>query len=219
MKTEKVSIPVSDSIGSVSGEIIADETVDCFFVFAHGAGAPMSHPFMLRLSTALSGLGVGTLRFNFPYMEKGGRRPDPPAIAEKAVNQALAAAHERYPDLPLLAGGKSFGGRMTSHALSKTAHAAVKGIVFAGFPLHAAGNPGTDRAAHLAGITVPMLFLQGTRDALADIGLIREVCSRHPLATLKEFEGADHSFKAGKQDLIPALAQTIRKWSQQVIDR
>lgn len=212
MKTKKISIRVSDSIGDVSAEVMADESIDCMYVFAHGAGAGMGHPFMSRLSEALYGLGIGTLRFNFPYMEKGGKRPDPPAIAEKSVLRAIEVAHERFPELPILAGGKSFGGRMTSQALSKASHEAVKGIVFVGFPLHAAGNPGTERAAHLAGVKVPMLFLQGTRDALAEIALIDHVSSSHSLATLRKFEGADHSFKAGKQDLIPLLARAAREW-------
>lgn len=176
----------------------------------------MNHPFMLGLSDALSALKVGTLRFNFPYMEKGGRRPDPPAIAEKTINRAIEVAHGMLPGIPLLAGGKSFGGRMTSQALSKSSHAAVKGIVFVGFPLHAAGNPGTERAAHLANVALPMLFLQGTRDALADIQLIEKVSHGHKLATLKKFEGADHSFRAGKQDLIPLLASAIREWTAQI---
>jgi len=212
MKTKKITIRVSESIGDVSAEIMADESIDCLYVFAHGAGAGMGHPVMQRLSEALYAQGIGTLRFNFPYMEKGGKRPDPPAIAEKSVLRAIEVARERFPQLPILAGGKSFGGRMTSQALSKSSHDAVKGIVFVGFPLHAAGNPGTDRAAHLDGIMVPMLFLQGTCDALADIQLIGEVSSRHKLATLRKFEGADHSFKAGKQDLIPLLAGAVREW-------
>lgn len=216
MKSKKLSISVSESIGSVSAEIMADDTIDCLFVFAHGAGAGMAHPFMFKLSSALSALKTGTLRFNFPYMEKGGRRPDPPAVAEKSVNTAIEVAHERFPRIPLLAGGKSFGGRMTSQALSKSSHPAVKGIVLVGFPLHAAGNPGTERAAHLTSVTLPMLFLQGTRDALADIGLMEEVTDRHKLATLRRFEGADHSFKAGKQDLIPVLASAIREWTIEI---
>ncbi len=213
MKIRKISIPVSDSVGSVSGEVMADETADRLFVFAHGAGAGMNHPFMVKLAHALAALKIGTLRFNFPYMEKGGKRPDPPAIAEKCVNRAIEAAHDMFPNVPLLAGGKSFGGRMTSQALSKSLNTAVKGIVFVGFPLHAAGNPGTDRADHLSAVKVPMLFLQGTRDALADLRLIKQVCARLPLATLVPFEGADHSFKAGKTDLIPALAEAVRNWS------
>jgi hypothetical protein len=216
MKTKRLSIPVSDSLGLVSAELMADDSIDCLFVFAHGAGAGMDHPFMFKLSDALSALNTGTLRFNFPYMEKGGKRPDPPAIAEKTVNRAIEVAHNLLPGIPLLAGGKSFGGRMTSQALSRSLQPAVRGIVFVGFPLHAAGSPGTERAAHLTNITLPMLFLQGTRDALADIGLIQKVSESHKRATLTKFEGADHSFKAAKQDLIPALAQSIREWATSI---
>ncbi|MGC1242082.1 MAG: alpha/beta family hydrolase [Chryseosolibacter sp.] len=213
MKTKQLAIQVSESIGTVSAEIMMEEGFDSLFVFAHGAGAGMQHPFMAKLSSALAGFKIGTLRYNFPYMEKGGKRPDPPAIAEKTVSRAIETAHHLYPHVPLMAGGKSFGGRMTSQALSKTSHPAVKGIVFVGFPLHPAGRPGTDRAAHLSEIVLPMLFLQGTRDALADIVLIDRVCSAHAQATLIRFEGADHSFKAGKQDLIPSLAGAVKDWS------
>jgi len=213
MKVKKITIPVSDSIGSVNGETMTEDNIDFLYVFAHGAGAGMSHPFMVNLSKALAKLRIGTLRYNFPYLEKGKKRPDPPAIAERTVSKAIEIAAELFPNIPLLAGGKSFGGRMTSQLLSKMESPPVKGIVFAGFPLHAAGKPGTDRAAHLADISVPMLFLQGTRDALAQIGLIGKVTADLPSATLHEFEGADHSFKAGKQDLIPTLAQSIRDWT------
>jgi predicted alpha/beta-hydrolase family hydrolase len=217
MKTEKISIQVSDSVGAVTGEILAPEDMTCLYVFAHGAGAGMNHPFMTRLSEALGALNIGTMRYNFPYMEAGGKRPDAPAVAEKAVIRAIETASERFPGTPLLAGGKSFGGRMTSQAMSKVAKPPLKGIVFVGFPLHAAGNPGTERANHLKDVTVPMLFLQGTRDALADIVLIEKICNNLPKAMLHKFEGADHSFRAGKQDLIPALAEAIRDWSQRIV--
>lgn len=213
MQHQKLSIPVSESLGPVSGQVMADGNMDFLFVFAHGAGAGMNHPFMLRLSAALATVGIGTLRYNFPYMERGGKRPDPPAIAEKTVNAAITAAHDLYPSVPLLAGGKSFGGRMTSQALSKIHLPFISGMVFTGFPLHPAGKPGADRANHLATVQIPMLFLQGTRDALASIALMEKVCAGHPRATLKRFEGADHSFKAGKADLIPALATAIRDWT------
>lgn len=213
MKVKKITIQVSDSIGSVNGETMTEDDIDFLYVFAHGAGAGMSHPFMTNLSKALTKLRIGTLRYNFPYLDKGKKMPDPPAIAERTVGKAIETAAELFPNVPLLAGGKSFGGRMTSQLLSKTESPPVKGIVFAGFPLHAPGKPGTDRAAHLSDISIPMLFLQGTRDALAQIGLIEEVTADLPSATLHKFEGADHSFKAGKQDLIPALAEAIRDWT------
>lgn len=217
MKVQKISIPVSDSIGQVSGEFMGQERADFLYVFAHGAGAGMNHPFMLRLSAALAERRVATLRYQFPYMEKGMRRPDPPAVAEKTVLRAIDVAADTLPGMPLLAGGKSFGGRMTSQALSKTKETQVKGLVFVGFPLHPPGKPGVARAEHLKQLTLPMLFLQGTKDTLANSGLVRDVCHQHSSATLVEFEGADHSFKAGKQDLIPALAETIRGWADQLV--
>lgn len=213
MNPGKLTINVSESLGGVSAEIMSVERMDFLFVFAHGAGAGMMHPFMVKLSEALLTHGIGTMRYNFPYMERGSKRPDPPAVAEKAVSRAIQAAADMFPKVPLLAGGKSFGGRMTSQALSKTKHAAVAGLVFAGFPLHAAGRAGIDRAAHLANIGLPMLFLQGTRDALALMPLMEKVCAGLPTADLEKFEGADHSFKAGRQDLIPVLASKIRAWS------
>lgn len=208
------SISVSKVAGSVSGEFIVPERMRFLYVFAHGAGAGMHHPFMERLAATLADARIGTLRFNFPYMENGRRRPDVPQVAEDTVRAAIATAGEAYPSVPLLAGGKSFGGRMTSQALARAHMEAVKGIVFTGFPLHPAGKPATDRAAHLAAVRVPMLFLQGTRDALADLALIEGVCRTLPGATLEKIQGADHSFKAGKQDLIPLLAESISRWTE-----
>jgi predicted alpha/beta-hydrolase family hydrolase len=213
MTTKLISINVSDSIGNVSGELMLPEKMKALYVFAHGAGAGMKHPFMVKLSAALASLSIGTLRYNFPYMENGKKRPDVPAVAEKTVGRAISTAHELFPDTMLMAGGKSFGGRMTSQYFSRTDPGFVKGIVFVGFPLHAPGSPGLDRANHLATIRIPLLFLQGTRDALASIDLIEKVSSSHAKATLKKFEGADHSFKAGKQDLIEPLAQSIASWA------
>jgi uncharacterized protein len=217
MKKEKLSIVVSGSIGAISAEVMSVPDMSFLFVFAHGAGAGMNHPFMVNLAEALCQLKIGSLRYNFPYMERGGKRPDPPAIAEKAVTRAIEAAREQFPSLPLLVGGKSFGGRMSSQALSKTGNPQAAAMIFTGFPLHAPGKPSTDRAAHLALIDIPMLFLQGTRDTLANIDLIEDVCNRLPKATLKRFEGADHSFKTGKQNLIPALATTIEAWCASVL--
>lgn len=218
MKTKKVSIPVSQSTGSVSAEFLVPDEMNSLYVFAHGAGAGMNHPFMVKLSQELADLKVGSLRYNFPYMEKGSKRPDVPAVAEKAVNRAIETAQKSYTSTPLLAGGKSFGGRMTSHAMAKSSDTVVKGVVFVGFPLHAPGSPGTDRANHLRDVNIPMLFLQGTRDALAEISLIKSVSDALPKATLQKFEGADHSFKAGKQDLIPSLALAIRDWSLWILN-
>jgi predicted alpha/beta-hydrolase family hydrolase len=213
MKTKPVTIPVSDSIGSVSAEIMAPDNMKFMLVLAHGAGAGMNHSFMIALSKALYEYGIGTARYNFPYMENGKKRPDVPAVAEKTVAVVIEKIHERYAGVPLLAGGKSFGGRMTSQYFSKQSPASVKGLVFFGFPLHAAGKPSVDRAAHLKTITLPMLFLQGTRDALAQLDLIEEVCTALPSATLQKLEGADHSFKAGKKDFIAELAALTQHWA------
>lgn len=164
-------------------------------VLAHGAGAGMRHRGMATLAEDLATRGVATLRFEFPYMAKGGRRPDPPAVAQAAVRAAVAEGRALADGLPLFAGGRSFGGRMTSQAQASGPLAGVRGLVFFAFPLHPAGKPGTDRAAHLAAIEVPMLFLQGTRDTLATLDLLQPaVAALGTRATLVLAEGADHSF-------------------------
>jgi uncharacterized protein len=212
MKAESLQIIVSESIGAVSAEVLEPADMKALIVLAHGAGANMHHRFMKALSKALAESGIGTLRYNFPYMEKGKGRPDPPAIAEKTVEAAIGKAHEMYPDTHLFAGGKSFGGRMTSQRVSKEPISYLKGIIFYGFPLHAPGKPSTERAPHLKSVTIPMLFLQGTRDALADLTLITEVTSGLPTSTLTLLEGADHSFVSGKKEMIPILAEETLVW-------
>jgi uncharacterized protein len=209
-------IAVSPSIGEVSAIIIQPEKLKAVLVLAHGAGAGMAHPFMESLATSLAGLGVGTLRFNFPYMEAQKRRPDPPAIAEKTVATVIGRALNLFPDVTLFAGGKSFGGRMTSQRLAKEPADQVKGIVFFGFPLHPAGSPSTERAAHLESVQVPMLFLQGTRDTLAEIQLLQKVCKSLSRAALITFEGADHSFKVKGRNLIPELASATADWMEKI---
>jgi hypothetical protein len=174
-------------------------------VFAHGAGAGMAHPFMETFANGLCERDIASLRYQFPYMEKGGRRPDPPAIAQATVRAAVARAGESLPGLALIAGGKSFGGRMTSQAQAAAPLPGVRGLAFVGFPLHAAGKPSTDRAGHLAAIDIPMLFLQGSRDSLAETTLIEGVVKRlGPVARLHLVEGADHSFhvpaRSGRKD-------------------
>ena len=175
------------------------------FVLAHGAGAGMRHPFMSALAGALVARGVATLRYQFPYMEQGAKRPDRPAVAHATVRAAVSAARERLPNLPLVAGGKSFGGRMTSQAQASAPLDGVAGLVFLGFPLHPVGKPADERAAHLFDVHVPMLFLQGERDELADLGLLRPVVTRlASRATLEVFADADHSFhvkaRTGRKD-------------------
>ncbi|MGH7517175.1 MAG: alpha/beta hydrolase family protein [Gemmatimonadales bacterium] len=188
-------------------------------MLAHGAGAGMRHPFMQAIVEALAVEGVATLRYQFPYMDAGGRRPDSPAVAEAAVCVAVGKARAMAPDLPLFAGGKSFGGRMTSTAQAHAPLDGVRGLVFLGFPLHPAGRPGTTRAAHLERVTVPMLFLQGTRDSLAVLDLMRPVCDDlGARATLHVVDGADHSFSVLKRsgrsssEVLRELAMTTARW-------
>jgi uncharacterized protein len=182
------------------------------YVFAHGAGAGMNHLFMSELAHELALLQIATLRFNFYYMEQGKRRPDNAVVAQAMVARAIDTAHELYPLLPLFVGGKSFGGRMTSQLLAENLYPYIKGLIFVGFPLHPIKKPATERALHLKKVTIPLLFLQGTKDALAQIDLITHVCTSLPGATLVKVEGADHSFKIPKQNAIPLLAKSIRTW-------
>ena len=178
---------------------IPPEPLACL-VLAHGAGAGMTHPFLAAVSAGLSARRVATLRFQFPSMEQGSARPDRPAVAQAAVRAAAAAAKAHAPGLPLFAGGKSFGGRMTSGAQAAAPLPGVRGLVFFGFPLHPPGKPGRERAGHLEAVGVSMLFLQGTRDALADMGLMRAVADAlGASATLQIVEGADHSFHVLKR--------------------
>jgi predicted alpha/beta-hydrolase family hydrolase len=175
------------------------------YVFAHGAGAGMTHSFMAAVAAGLAERGIATLRYQFPYMEKGAKRPDPPAVAHAAVRAAVMEAARRCPGQPLIAGGKSFGGRMTSQAQASAPLEGVRGLAFFGFPLHPAGKPSDDRAKHLYEIKIPLLFLQGTRDSLADLKLLEPVIKRlGRSATLHRVEGADHSFhvpaRSGRND-------------------
>ncbi len=193
-------------------------------ILAHGAGAGMRHPFMSDIATALAGAGVTTLRYQFPYMEAGAHRPDSPAVAVATVRAAAALARERLPGLPLFAGGKSFGGRMTSTAAAQSPLEGIRGLVFLGFPLHPPKRPAIARGEHLDQVTVPMLFLQGTRDDLADLTLIRGVGGRlGSRATLHEVVEANHAFAVPKRtgrtnaDIIVELAETTAHWIRAVI--
>ena len=175
------------------------------YVMAHGAGAGMRHPFMEAVAKGFAGLGIATLRYEFSYMERGSKRPDSPAVAKPRVREAVAEAARRAPGLALFAGGKSFGGRMTSQAQSDAALPGVRGLVFFGFPLHAPGKPSGERAAHLEHIQVPMLFLQGTRDEFAQLELLGPVVKKlGARVTLELFDDADHSFhvpaRTGRKD-------------------
>jgi predicted alpha/beta-hydrolase family hydrolase len=188
-------------------------------VLAHGAGAGMQHAFMAAVATGLGAQGVSVLRFNFPFMEQGSKRPDAPAVAQAAVRAAVDEAVRRWPGLPLFAGGKSFGARMTSQAQASEPLPEVRGLVFFGFPLHPAGKPSVERAAHLADVALPMLFLQGTRDALADLALVREVTQGlGGRATLHVVEGADHGFEVlkrsgrGNGEVIGEIVSRAAEW-------
>jgi predicted alpha/beta-hydrolase family hydrolase len=214
MTTQSLVLHVSADIGDVSAEYILPEPCSCIVVLAHGAGAGMLHSFMVSLSNALALKGIATLRFNFPFMEKKKPRPDAPAVAHQAIAAAIAKAQQLFPSLPLFVAGKSFGGRMSSQYLAEHPTTAVKGIIFYGFPLHPAGKPATDRAEHLQLVKQPMLFLQGTKDALATWELIEPVCKSLKRATLIKIEGADHSFKAGKTDTMTLLVAATEGWIQ-----
>lgn len=186
--------------GNVAALLAVPPKAVACFVFAHGAGAGMAHPFMAEVAAGLAERGVATLRYQFPYMEKGSKRPDPPAVAHAAVRAAAAVAAQACPGLPLIAGGKSFGARMTSQAQAKAPLAGVTGLAFFGFPLHPAGAPSSDRAAHLADVQIPMLFLQGTNDKLAELDLLKPVVKKlGARATLHLLDGADHSFHVPKR--------------------
>lgn len=190
----RLAIPVVG--GQVSGILLRPATATALYVFAHGAGVDMNHPSMASNAQGLAERGIATLRFQFPYMEKGGGRPDPPAIAQATVRAAVAKAAELAPDLPLFAGGRSYGGRMTSQAQAVAPLPGVRGLVFLGFPLHPAGKPGIERADHLEQIGIPMLFVSGSRDALADMALLKPlVGGLGERATLHVVEGGDHGLR------------------------
>lgn len=205
--------------GSVSARLMRPDGARAGYVLAHGAGAGMDHPFMEAVATALAERGVATVRYQFPYMEAGKRRPDRAPLAQATVRAAVDAARTALPGLRLFAGGKSFGGRMTSQAAAESPLPGVAGLVFLGFPLHPSGRPATDRAAHLAGVSVPMLFVQGTRDALADLALLRPVLQDlGDRAALHVVEGGDHSFhvlkRSGRTDdeVLDSLAEAGSDW-------
>jgi predicted alpha/beta-hydrolase family hydrolase len=204
LSTQQINFRVGDH-GTVSGLVLSPADPSACYVFAHGAGAGMGHAFMGAVSEGLAARGIATLRYQFPSMELGKKRPDPPPVAHAAVRAAVAQAAERFGSLRLFAGGKSFGGRMTSQAQALDPLPRVAGLVFVGFPLHPAGTPSTGRADHLSEVRVPMLFVQGTRDELADIASMRAVVSKlGASATLMEIAGADHAFhvlrRSGRSD-------------------
>jgi predicted alpha/beta-hydrolase family hydrolase len=219
---EKLVIDVAET-RSVSAMLNVPPRAGACFVFAHGAGAGMTHPFMDDVAKGLATRNVATLRYQFPYMEKGSKRPDAPALAQATVRAAVATAASHCPGLPLIAGGKSFGARMTSQAQAKAPLADVRGLAFLGFPLHPAGKPSTDRADHLDQVDVPMLFLQGTRDKLAELDLLEPVVARlGKPATLHLIDQADHSFhvpaRSGRDDraVMTELLDLFSAWIETV---
>jgi predicted alpha/beta-hydrolase family hydrolase len=208
---------------TVSALLLRQKDARACFVFAHGAGAGMSHPSMEAVATGLGERGIATLRYQFPYMEKGSRRPDAPAVAHAAVRAAVAEAARYCAGLPLIAGGRSFGGRMTSQAQAIAPLAGVRGLAFLGFPLHPAGKPSTARAAHLSEIKIPMLFLQGTRDALAELKLLEPVVrGLGALASLHLVQDADHSFhvpaRFGRNDreVMGEVLDAFKAWVRDI---
>ena len=219
MDAAELRFTASRSSGDVSALFVRPKDARACLAFAHGAGAGMRHAFMQAAAGRLADRGIATFRFQFPYTEKGGRRPDPQPILLATVRSAVAAAGEAARGLPLFAGGKSMGGRMTSLAASKEPLPGVRGLVFFGFPLHPAGRPSAERGEHLTQVALPMLFLQGTRDALADLDLLRPVCERlGARATLHVVDDADHSFHVPKrsgrtdEDVLEELAGAVDAW-------
>lgn len=218
-ESERLRFAVAGA-GEVSAILMRPERARWLLALAHGAGAGMTHPFLEKLARELAAVGVATLRYQFPYMEERRRAPDSPAVATSAVAEAVRTAAKAAPGLPLLAGGKSFGGRMSSQAAAQGLLENVRGLVFFGFPLHPPNKPGITRAEHLAKVAMPMLFLQGTRDTLADLKLLRPVCAElGARAQLHVIETADHSFhvlkSAGRTDgdVLKELAETTAAWA------
>lgn len=226
MQTRELTVRVSESVGDVAALLQRPRDARWLLMLAHGAGAGMRHAFMETLARELADVGVATLRYQFPYMQQGRPSPSPQAVLIATVRAAIAAAAAAASDLPLLAGGKSLGGRMTSQAVvdpqddASEAVARVRGLVFFGFPLHAPGKPSATRADHLHRVALPMLFLQGTRDTLADLSLLRPMCAKlGPCATLHVVDTADHSFHVLKRsgttdaEVLRELARTTAAWA------
>jgi len=222
MTPTPLSIEVKPGL-HVSALLQLPPNVRACFVFGHGAGAGMAHAFIADLANSLEARQIGTLRYNFPYMESGSKRTDPPALCHATVLAAVDEARRQAPGMTLIAGGKSFGGRMTSQAQAAKPLPDVRGLAFVGFPLHPAKKPSTERAKHLSDVKIPMLFLQGTRDDLADLTLLEPIVDKlGATATMKRIEGADHSFhvlaRSGRKDreVMEELADTIASWAEKL---
>lgn len=220
MPTRPIALTIAlPSGGSSSGWLQTPARAEACYVFAHGAGAGMNHTFMAAIAEGLAERDIATLRFNFPFMEQGSKRPDSPAVAHAAIRAAAEEAARQLPGVPLFAGGKSFGGRMTTQAQAAEPLPGVRGIALVGFPLHPAGKPSVERAEHLVKVKVPMLFLQGTRDGLADLDLIRDTTANlGKRATLHVVDAADHAFhvlvRSGRNDeqVREELLDTLAGW-------
>jgi predicted alpha/beta-hydrolase family hydrolase len=222
VSAQKLEIAIANA-APVSALLMRLPKARACYVLAHGAGAGMTHRSMEAIAVGLGERGIATLRYQFPYMEKGSKRPDPPAVAHAAVRAAVAEATRCCAGLPLVAGGKSFGGRMTSQAQAIAPLAGVRGLAFLGFPLHPAGKPSSDRAKHLADVDIPMLFVQGTRDALAELSLLEPVVkSLGSLATLHPVKEADHSFhvlvRSGRNDreVLDEVLDAFAAWVDEI---
>jgi predicted alpha/beta-hydrolase family hydrolase len=220
---QPVSIAINEA-QRVSGLLQAPDRARACYVLAHGAGAGMSHPFLTAIASGLAERGIATLRYQFPYMEHGTKRPDTPKVAHATVRAAVLEASRLLPDLALFAGGKSFGGRMTSQAQAASAMTGVRGLVFLGFPLHPPGRPSEERASHLFEVQIPMLFLQGARDDFANLELLEPLCRKlSARATLHLFQEADHSFhvpaRSGRMDseVRAELLDTLADWIGKVM--
>lgn len=224
MSTHPVSLTVPLPSGAgISGLLQKPAKVEACYVFAHGAGAGMDHAFMAAIAQGLAERGIASLRFNFPFMEQGSKRPDSPAVAHAAIRAAVAEAARQCSGVPLFAGGKSYGGRMSTQAQAAKPLPGVAGIVLLGFPLHPDGKPSITRAEHLDGVELPMLFLQGTRDGLADLDLITQTTTRlGKRVTLHVVEAADHAFhvlvRSGRTDaqVREELLETMVAWIKQL---
>ena len=224
LSQEPVTIAVNEA-QRVSGLLLTPGTARACYVFAHGAGAGMEHPFMRAVAEGLAERGIATLRYQFPYMERGAKRPDAPKVAHAAVHAAVAAMSRLAPNLPLVAGGKSFGGRMTSQAHAVSPLPGVRGLAFLGFPLHPAGRPSEERGTHLFEVHIPMLFLQGSRDALADLQALQSLVMKlGTRATLKLLLEADHSFHVGARtgrhdaDVRAEVLDALAGWIEKVLN-
>jgi predicted alpha/beta-hydrolase family hydrolase len=218
-----LSFEITDK-GSVSALLLRPAGARLLYVLGHGAGAGMRHRFMDSVATHLFHQGIATFRYQFPYMEAGRRSPDSPSVLAATVRAAVAAAHDAAQDLPILAGGKSLGGRISSHVVASDAPVVIKGLIFLGYPLHAPRKPNVKRSEHLSSIRVPMLFLQGTRDDLADLELFEPIINQlGPIATLHKVQGGDHSFNVLKRsgrnehEVMQELAEAISTWTRRAL--